>query len=161
MICYALSQIHTAILFSPSSFRDHEHTAHDKDAQEALVAAPDLNDPENQVALGFDLQDLAGSGTASDELRRLYNFMQQINQQYRCPADKLKYIGTDKKYFMDFSYPVCFDREKKFWDVSAEKGCLVYSFGIDNNWKFTDAMRDDFKCEVCTLLVSLVQISIC
>ena len=39
-------------------------------------------------------------------------------------------------------------REKKFWDASAEKGCLVYSFGIDNNWKFTDAMRDDFKCEV-------------
>ena len=24
----------------------------------------------------------------------------------------------------------------------------MYSFGIDNNWKFTDAMRDDFKCEV-------------
>ena len=23
----------------------------------------------------------------------------------------------------------------------------MYSFGIDNNWKFTDAMRDDFKCE--------------
>ena len=38
-------------------------------------------------------------------------------------------------------------REKKFWENSAEKGCLVYSFGIDNNWKFTDAMRDDFKCE--------------
>ena len=23
----------------------------------------------------------------------------------------------------------------------------MYSFGIDNNWKFTDAMKEDFKCE--------------
>ena len=91
-------------------------------------------------ALGFDLQSLAGSGTVDDELRRLYNYITQINQQYRCPQDKIEFVGTDKKYFMDFSYPICFETEK-FWKPSAE-GCLVYSFGVDDNWKFAEGMKD-------------------
>lgn len=97
-------------------------------------------------ALGFDLEALAGSGTVTDELRRIYNYMSQVNHQYRCPQDQIKFIGTDKKYFMDFSYPICFEREK-FWKPSADHGCLVYSFGVDNKWSFTDGMIDQ-KCEV-------------
>ena len=46
--------------------------------------------------------------------------------------DQIKFIGTDKKYFMDFSYPICFEREK-FWKPTSD-GCLVYSFGVDNKW---------------------------
>ena len=46
--------------------------------------------------------------------------------------DQIKFIGTDKKYFMDFSYPICFEREK-FWKPTTD-GCLVYSFGVDNKW---------------------------
>ena len=41
---------------------------------------------------------------------------------------------------MDFSYPICFETEK-FWKPSAE-GCLVYSFGVDDNWKFAEGMKD-------------------
>jgi hypothetical protein len=76
--------------------------------------APSLNLDSEGPSLGFDIQQLAGSGTVVDELRRLYNYVTQINQKYKCPQEKIEFVGTDKKYFMDFSYPVCFETEK-FW----------------------------------------------
>ena len=43
--------------------------------------AMDLN--EEGPSLGFDLADLAGSGSLVDELRRLYSFITHINTEYR------------------------------------------------------------------------------
>jgi len=48
---------------------------------------------------------------------------------------------------MDFSYPICFDRAK-FWTPDLEKGCLVYSFGVDDNWKFDEEMQRMEQCKV-------------
>lgn len=115
-------------------------------AHKELQNAPSLDLESEGQALGFDLQQLAGAGTVVDELRRLYNYVTQVSQQYRCPQDKIDFVGTDKKYFMDFSYPVCFDTEK-FWKPDEKEGCLVYSFGVDDNWKFAEGMVGH-KCTV-------------
>ena len=59
-------------------------------AQEAFQNNPGLEDPNGEgPALGFDLEALAGSGTVTDELRRIYNYMSQVNHQYRCPQEKV------------------------------------------------------------------------
>ena len=58
-------------------------------AQEAFKNDPGADDPNGEgPALGFDLEALAGSGTVTDELRRIYNYMSQVNHQYRCPQEK-------------------------------------------------------------------------
>ena len=57
-------------------------------AQEAFKNDPGAP-PGEGPALGFDLEALAGSGTVTDELRRIYNYMSQVNHQYRCPQEKV------------------------------------------------------------------------
>lgn len=72
--------------------------------------------------------------------------------------DQIKFIGTDKKYFMDFSYPICFEREK-FWKPTTD-GCLVYSFGVDNKWvrcqKYVGNEFDHFRPNPASSMFYLV-----
>ena len=65
--------------------------------------------------------------------------------QYNC-SDK-EYVGAKSGVDVDGAYYLC--KDKKHWpypSTSSDK-CLVYSFGIDWDFKFDDAIAE-MGCEV-------------
>nr|CAB3263772.1 methyltransferase-like protein 24 [Phallusia mammillata] len=78
---------------------------------------------------------------ATKELVRLYDYLQ--NTKRRC--EKLVYIGkeTPRESFVEGTFPICLDWQ--FWPE--ENQCLVYSYGINDNWGFEDGMAELFGCE--------------
>ena len=98
----------------------------------------------NDIQLGFNKQNPAGDGGLRAELQRLFGYLSNQDVNSRCK--KFNYVGTDKKYFVDFSYPVCFDDE--VWGNNTD--CIVYSYGNDNNWHFEESMIKDHSCTVYT-----------
>merc|ERR1711976_411057 len=100
--------------------------------------------PSNDIQLGFNKQNAAGDGGLRAELQRLFGYLSNTDVQTRCK--NFKYVGTDKKYYVDFSYPICFDNE--VWQNSTN--CIVYSYGNDNNWHFEESMISDHLCTVYT-----------
>ena len=130
---------------------------------------------KEQVKLGFNKQPQAGDGGLKAELQRLFNYLNSANDNKNSETNenfckKFEYVGTDKKYFVDFSYPICFDDEvwmnedteqgsEVVYDseesdqvdeskINSQFGCLVYSFGNDNNWNFEETMASEYECGV-------------
>ena len=127
---------------------------------------------QNQPKFGFFKQPAAGDGSTKAELERLYNYLMDVNDKKNPETEapyckKFDYIGTDKKYFVDFSYPICMDEE--IWMAETDTGaevvyddndnvvqdsittgasCIVYSFGNDNNWNFEESLVQDNDCGV-------------
>ncbi|CAK8681484.1 unnamed protein product [Clavelina lepadiformis] len=86
-----------------------------------------------------------GEASPEEELERIWNYIYQ--RQYHCTESK--YLGGQKTgpFAGDGAYDVCV--EKQFWpdrNPSGEK-CLVYSFGINNDFTFDDAIAQ-LGCEV-------------
>jgi len=106
-----------------------------------------LDEEENkssEIQLGFNKQNAAGDGGLRAELQRLFGYLS--NQEVNTRCKKFSYVGTDKKYYVDFSYPICFDDE--VWNNSTD--CIVYSYGNDNNWHFEEQMINEHSCTVYT-----------
>ncbi|XP_076812207.1 uncharacterized protein LOC143459115 [Clavelina lepadiformis] len=85
-----------------------------------------------------------GKASPEEELERIWNYIYQ--RQYHCTESK--YLGglTSGPYIGDGAYDLCV--EKQFWPQGGDKGkCLVYSFGINNDFSFDDEMAK-LGCEV-------------
>ncbi|CAK8681495.1 putative methyltransferase-like protein 24 [Clavelina lepadiformis] len=85
-----------------------------------------------------------GEASPEEELERIWNYMYQ--RQYHCTESK--YLGgkTRRPFKGDGAYDLCV--EKQFWPQGGDKvKCLVYSFGINNDFSFDDAMAK-LGCEV-------------
>ncbi|XP_076811973.1 putative methyltransferase-like protein 24 [Clavelina lepadiformis] len=85
-----------------------------------------------------------GEASPEEELERIWNYMYQ--RQYHCTESK--YLGGQPSgpFKGDGAYDLCV--EKQFWPQGGDKTkCLVYSFGINNDFSFDDEMAK-LGCEV-------------
>ncbi|OWA52650.1 hypothetical protein BV898_17097 [Hypsibius exemplaris] len=85
----------------------------------------------------------AGDGTPEMELQRLSTF---INHQPVHVCQTVQKFGgsTKSSGFIDGQYAVCLDQLRP---AIHSNSCLVYSFGISDDWSFDDEMHE-FGCEV-------------
>ncbi|CAK8687061.1 unnamed protein product [Clavelina lepadiformis] len=82
----------------------------------------------------------AGEAPPEEELERIWNYVYQ--RQYHCTDSK--YLGGRENG--DGAYDLCV--EKPFWpDRTGQGKCLVYSFGVANDFTFDDEMAK-LGCEV-------------
>ena len=88
-----------------------------------------------------------GGGTVNDEIERLTSYLE--GEKLKCPS--IRFIGSANNStgeFRDGAYHVC--QQEPYWIPPEKRNfpCLGYSFGIDYEWSFDDALAHDFGCEV-------------
>ena len=91
----------------------------------------------------------AGSGSVQDEVNRIVSYLENPANRIKCHNEKFVGSGNNSTgEYRDGAYHLC--NEEPYW-IPPEKRmtpCLGYSFGIDYEWSFDDALAMDFGCEV-------------
>jgi len=134
--------------FPSYSNKKPSSTPREKFPEEHLNAPKDWKLENNSGGSLVDSVAPAGRGTVQEEVDRMVSYLES-ETEFKCHNEKFVGSGANSSgEYRDGAYHLC--DEEPYWIPAGKRmtPCLGYSFGIDYEWSFDDALAGDFGCEV-------------